>query len=316
MRIGWLGFHVEGIPALRALLAAGEDVACVITLDPELAGKRSGVADYPALCAEFGIEPHTVRNINDEAALALLEEQQLDVLFVIGWSQIVRKPAMDLIRVGLIGAHASELPHNRGSAPINWTLIRGEKTSGNTLMWLAEGVDSGDIIDSRSFPVTPFDTCATLYEKVAEANRDMIVALWSRLLRGERSGRPQQHTDEPILPRRRPADGLLDWQQSARAVYDMVRGLTRPYPGAFSFIEGQRYTVWQAALLPPAGRDWGAPGTVLGPVVSPEPAACGWLVATGEGVLAVLEVEDESGAVTRGPELCALPWEGKVFADE
>ncbi|MGH7530769.1 MAG: formyltransferase family protein, partial [Gemmatimonadales bacterium] len=199
LRFVWVGVHAEGLPALEALLAAGAPIVAVLTLTPELAARRSGGADYAAVCAPHGVPLHYIAGVNEPDAVALLTGLDPDVIFVIGWHQIVRPPVMRLARIGLIGAHASLLPHNRGSAPINWALIRGERETGNTLMWLAEGVDAGDIIDQRVIPITPYDTCATLYAQVAATNRAMLLDLLPRLLAGERPGRPQPPGTEPVL---------------------------------------------------------------------------------------------------------------------
>jgi methionyl-tRNA formyltransferase len=308
LRIGWVGFHREGVAALEALARAGHRPAAVVTLTSDAAGKRSAVADYGAVCDRLGLPLHEVRDINAEESVALLRALELDVLFVIGWSQILRPPALRCARIGVIGAHASLLPHNRGSAPVNWALIRGEPEAGNSLIWLAEGVDAGDIIDQTAFPVTPFDSCETLYDRVAESNRDMILRLLPRLLAGERPRRSQPPVEEPVLPRRRPADGAIDWSGSARRVYDFVRALTHPYPGAFGWLDGRRWMVWRAALLPGDAYAGAPPGMVLGPAVSPVDAACGQVVACGTGAVVLLEVESEDGERLSGRRLSERAW--------
>jgi methionyl-tRNA formyltransferase len=312
-RFAWVGFHAEGLPALQALLGAGAPIAAVLTLTPELRAKRSGGVDYAPLCAEYGVPLHPITGINEPDAYAILERLAPDVIFVIGWHQIVRPPVMRLARLGLIGAHASYLPHNRGSAPINWAIIRGERLTGNTLMWLAEGVDEGDIIAQRTFPITPYDTCATLYSQVAASNRDMLLEVLPQLLHGERPGRPQPRGTESVLPRRRPADGRIDWDAPARAVYDFVRALARPYPGAFSDLDGRQWRIWDAALVDLGLVSNAVPGQVLGAVASPSPSACGQLVACGTGAVILLEVEDETGTVLHGRALSSQRWKGKRF---
>jgi len=310
VKFAWVGFHAEGLAALQALLAAGAPIAAVLTLKPELAAKRSGGVDYTPVCGQYKVPLHFVSGINEPEAEQILRELAPDVIFVIGWHQIVRPPVMKLARLGLIGAHASVLPHNRGSAPINWTIIRGERQSGNTLMWLAEGVDEGDVIAQRSFPVTAYDTCATLYAQVAASNREMLLDVLPQLLAGERPGRPQPRGDEPVLRRRRPADGRITWESPAAMVYDFVRALTRPYPGAFSALDGKQFSIWEAALPPDRG-PVGSPGEVLGPVLSPAQSACGQLVACGSGAVVLLEVEDDTGTKLRGQQLSEQPWTGK-----
>jgi methionyl-tRNA formyltransferase len=315
MRIGWIGFHLEGLPALQALLEQGTPVEAVITLNEEQRARRSAAVDYEGLTRRFGVPLYPVANINHDTSVRLLQDLALDVAIVLGWSQIIRPPALRSCRLGMIGAHASLLPHDRGSAPINWALIRGATQAGNTLMWLAEGVDEGEIIDQVSFPITPCDTCATLYDKVADSNREMVLRLLPRLLRGERPGRPQPRSEEEVLPRRRPEHGRIDWSQDAPGVYNFIRALTRPYPGAFSSLDKEQWFVWQAALTPAEAPPGSAPGEVLGPVFSPVPEACGQAVACGRGVVILLEVES-GGRVLRGQELSDQCWHGKVWTND
>jgi len=316
MRLGWIGFHQEGVAALESLLEAGAPLEAAFTLAPDVARTRSGAADYGPLCRRFQLPLHPVTNINDPAARELLRGMALDVVFVIGWSQILHPETLRSARIGMIGAHASLLPRNRGSAPINWVLIRGEQVTGNSLIWLAEGVDAGDVIDQTEFPITPYDTCATLYQRVAESNRDMIMRTLPRLLRGERPGNPQPRSNGAVLPRRRPADGLIDWDQDACAVYNFIRALTRPYPGAFGWLDGRRWRVWQAALLPGEAGANGAgltPGQVLGPAISPAESACGQVVACRRGTVLLLEVEADDGTRLSGRQLAEQSWAGKSW---
>src|SRR5437764_175568 len=322
LRFAWVGFHAEGGSAFEALMQAGAPIHGVITLPPERRARRSGAIDYGPLCARYGVPLYEIADINGPDGLAALGAIQPDVAFVIGWSQIIRPPALGMARIGMIGAHASHLPRYRGSAPVNWALIKGETETGNSLIWLAEGVDRGAVIDQVTFSITPYDTCASLYDQVATSNRDMLLHLLPRLLAGERPGRPQPACEPPERPRRRPAAGVIDWSRRSREVYDFIRALTRPYPGAFSWLDGTRWTVWQAALLL-SGNGTTAPvepGTVLGPLVSPVPEACGQMVACGDeenggtGVVGLLELEQEGGAIPRGRALSDQLGAGREWA--
>ena len=315
MKFGWIGFHVEGVSALRSLLEKQFALDAVITLKPSLAAKRSGTADYHSLCREFGVPLYEVANINDEEALELLRKLALDVVFVIGWSQIVRPEALSLAKVGMIGAHASLLPRNRGRAPINWALINGERVTGNSLIWLAPGVDTGDIIDQTEIHITPYDTCASLYDRVAESNREMILRTIPQLLAGERPGRPQEVNGHSTLPGRRPEDGLVNWSNESTKLYDFVRALTRPYPGAFSWLGGRRWKIWQCALLPTNHVSGTKPGEVIGPLVSSVDDACGQVVACGTGAVALLELETDEGEIVSGRQLSEQRWNGQVWTN-
>jgi methionyl-tRNA formyltransferase len=315
LRIGWLGFHQEGQAALRAMLEGGWRLDCLITLREDHLARRSAAVDLGPIAADFGIPLFRIANINDAESLALLRERELDLLLVIGWSQILRSEALAHVRLGAVGSHASLLPRNRGSAPVNWVLIRGESVTGCTLLWLDPEVDRGDIIAQVSFPCTPYDTCATIYKKVSQANTSMILDLLEELRRGRVPRQPQGEVGEAVLPRRRPEDGRIDWTQPADRLYDFIRALTRPYPGAFSWLDGTCYRIWSSALLElelPAGRQ---PGTVIGPCRSPEPRACGQIVSCGGGVLLLLELEAAGGEILTGAQLSEQAWQGMVWHD-
>jgi len=330
LRIAWVGFHQEGIPALRGLKKNGIRLEAVVTLQNDLLSKRSGAASFAAVLEGWDVPLHAVHNINEPAAVELLRSLDLDLLLVIGWSQILSREALSTARLGVIGAHASLLPENRGSAPINWALIHGQKKTGNTLIWLTEEVDTGQMIDQVEIPIMPYDTCETLYGKVADSNHIMIERLLPRLFAGEKPGWPQPLNDQPLLARRRPSDGLINWNQSAGDLYNFVRALTRPYPGAFSFLDGRRWTIQACQLLPDAGRadllqadsqhTRFLPGQISGLAFSPVPEACGVVMQCGRGQIVLLELEDSDGTVLSGPALTehALKnnWTGKVWADE
>jgi methionyl-tRNA formyltransferase len=315
VRFAWVGVHAEGLAALEALLSAGVPIQGVLTLRPDLAARRSGSADYRPLCQARGVPLHHVASINDPDALAILHQLAPDVVFVIGWHQMVRAPALRLARVGVLGAHASLSPRYR-SAPVNWALIRGERQTGNRLVWLAEDPAAAEVVDQRAIPITPYDTCASLYEKVGATTREMLLRLMPRLLAGERPGVPQPPVTEAPLPRRRPADGVIDWAQSSAAVYDFIRALTRPYPGAFSRLEGHRWVIWSAALPPGSPYPSAPAGEIVGAARSPVTQACGLVVACGTGAVLLLEMEDEHGVVLSGRALSDQPWAGKRWVHD
>lgn len=304
MKIVWIGCHSEGLVAFRRMLESGRRVERFITLDNGAFSRRSaGTRDYEELCRTYGVPVSFVSSIKTEEAYQIVREAAPDLLVVLGWSEILPGRLLELPATGTVGAHASLLPHGRGSAPVNWALIRGETEGGNSLMWLDKEVDRGEIIDQVPFPITVYDTCKTLYDKVSSANAEMILRLVERLDEGQGTVlRKRNETTEPLLPRRHPADGLLNWDQPARRVYDFIRALTRPYPGAFTALDGKRYFVWSASLLP--GKEpHSQPGEVLGSAYSPLEDACGIQVACREGSVVLHELEDGEGCLLRGAAL-------------
>jgi methionyl-tRNA formyltransferase len=307
---------MEGIPALEAILEQGIRVEAAFTLKPESAAKRSGAADYQTLCRRFSLPLHEVTNINDPGSIEMLRKLDLDLLIVFGWTQILKPETLGTAKIGVIGAHASLLPRNRGRAPVNWVILRGERQTGNSLIWLAEHVDSGDIIDQTIIPITPYDTCASIYQRVAESNKEMILKAVAKLMKGERPGRPQTSSNDPLLPGRRPQDGAIDWAKPGAEIYDFVRALTRPYPGAFSYLDGERWLIWHCALVPGEPSSNAKPGQVVGPVYSPVEGACGQWVNCGSGAVILLELEGSNGEILTGRWLSEQAWEGKVWRHE
>ena len=316
MNIVWIGFHEEGLPAFTQI-ASERHISAFITLSEISFQKRSaGTHGYLQVCREHGIPVHMVDTIKNDESFEIIRDARPDLMVVLGWSEILPDRLLDIPTIGTIGAHAALLPHNRGSAPINWALIHGETVTGNTLMWLSRDVDAGEIIDQMSFPITPFDTCATLYDQVARTNTLMVSRLLEQLDHGIRPSSPiPNQTDEPILPRRRPKDGLITWDQDGQALYDFVRALTHPYPGAFTFLDGQKWVIWEAALcrldLPLPGA---CPGEIAGSCTAFSLPVNGLFVAVRDGLLLITELEDEQGTIYRGAQLHDLQLKG-VFTN-
>jgi methionyl-tRNA formyltransferase len=311
LSIVWVGFHTEGQPALKRLCREGLTPKAIITLDKQSSGKRSGVWHMDEFCSNHGIPLYKVSSINDPETVALLESLAPTVLCVIGWSQILKKPALATSEF-VIGAHASLLPHNRGSAPVNWALINGEKKTGNTLIVLSEGVDSGDILSQREFDITLYDSCKTLYDKVADTNADMIVEFLRSVQAGSINRRPQVHTHESVLPRRKPEDGLINWKADAADVYNFVRALTQPYPGAFSYCREERVIIWDASWTPGSNEN-GPPGSVASVNYSFVDQLCSVQINCGDGCISVYRTELEDGRILVGKELIDFFEEGESF---
>lgn len=314
MNILWIGCHEEGIPAFRQTLESGNQISAFITLDEEAFAKRSaGSREYAQYCEQYGVPIYNVSTIKGDRAYEIISQYKPDLMVVLGWSEILPQRILEIPTVGTVGTHAALLPHNRGSAPINWALIHGEEVTGNTMMWLDAQVDAGAIVDQAAFPITVFDTCKTLYDQVAQTNADMLLKLIAALKEGKKPVLPiANETDEPILPRRRPKDGLINWQQGARAIYDFVRALTVPYPGAFTYLRGEKWLLWEAAVLPVSAP--AEPGTILGTSYGFGENAVGLTVATADGCLLVTCMEDEAGKRYTGKELYEMNLKG-VFGD-
>jgi methionyl-tRNA formyltransferase len=295
--IVFVGCVTEGFRSLEHLLRRGERVLCIFTLRDDLAAKTSGAMRFDEVAERHGIPLVKVRNINDPEPVERIRALAPDLVLVIGWTQLVKADILRIPRHGCIGFHASLLPQYRGRAPINWALINGESRTGNTMMLLEEGVDDGDILAQREIPIGFEDTCATLYEKVAETEFDMLDEVLPLIRAGRMPRRKQDPSRVSVMPKRRPEDGLIDWSKSARRLYDWVRALTHPYPGAFTHLGDLRVFVWQAALAEGAG-------AALRP--SEITVVDGALIAgTGEGLLRLVSVQAEGEPEMSGVDFAA-----------
>ncbi len=310
MKITWIGNHEEGVPAFRAV-ASYKTINAFITLTDSSFKKRSaGSRRYVEICKKYDIPVYYIDTIKGDRAYKIVVDACPDLLVVLGWSEILPERLLDVPRIGTVGTHASLLPHNRGSAPINWALIHGEKTTGNTLMWLNKDVDAGEIIAQREFPIGSFDTCASLYERVAETNEEMLMELIYNIENGIKPiSSIKNVTNEPVLSRRRPQDGLMDWNQKAEVIYDFVRALTKPYPGAYSFLYGQQYIIWEASILPLVSNE--APGTILGTGYGFADNGTGICVSTQDNVLWITALQANDNIVYSNESLYNLQLKGR-----
>ncbi len=318
MNIVWISFHEEAFLAFHAVLKKNKKISAFITLDDEAFAKKSaGIRAYKNICEEYHIPYITIPTIKSDEAFEIISSYHPDLLIVLGWSEILPERLLKVPVIGTVGAHASLLPHNRGSAPINWALIHGEKRTGNTLMWLNAKVDEGAIIDQMEFPITMYDSCQTLYKKVAETNSEMLLQLIKKLEKGFKPINSIENiTDEPLLPRRRPKDGFVNWNKSGMDIYNFIRALTHPYPGAFTYLEGRKWILWKAALLPfHSSTSNLKPGEILDYAYSFSNDANGLLVGTTKEILLITEMEDMEGNQYSGKSLNELNLKG-VFGYE
>ncbi len=282
-RIVWVGFHQEGEIAFENLIKSDANIVGVITLTKEEMDKRSGSIEYSQLCADTTIPAYEVSNINSDESLEIIKKLNPDMMCVIGWSQILSKDVLDTADL-VVGAHASYLPKNRGSAPVNWAIINGEKSTGNTLMVLSSSVDTGDIVLQERFPITLFDSCDTIYHKVAITNSTMILNTVKAFNNNDIRYTKQIITDSKLLPRRKPEDGLIDWNADNLMVYNFIRALTKPYPGAFTEIDGIKIFAWDVSYTDiNHHEDTRLPGTIVGYRYSYIPELCGLEIQCGEG---------------------------------
>lgn len=296
-RVVFCGAVQEAVPALHAVLgSAAARVVGLVTYDDDLAARTSGFADLASIAEKHRIPVLRTGDASAPDAVTWVRELTPDLLVCVGWTRPLAPAMLSIPARGAVGFHASLLPRNRGHAPVNWAILRGETVTGNTMIMLAPDVDTGDIVDQREISIEAEDTCATVYEKVAEAGAQMLTRHLPALVNGTAPRRPQVvHSYERMLPNRAPAMGITSFDRTSAEVNNWIRALTRPYSGAFAYLRGERLLLWRAEEVPHKGITPMPPGAVLG--VEGE----GVLVTTRTGAVRLLEVQAEDGPPEPAP---------------
>jgi methionyl-tRNA formyltransferase len=255
--VGFVTCVELGRSCIDAIYEAGGAIDFAITLPDDRARAKAGRVYLDDMCAARGIELFKVRNINDDACVDFLRQRNVDLLFIIGWSQIAKESLLASVRRG-VGIHPTLLPEGRGRAAIPWAIIKGLRETGITMFLLDDGVDTGPILAQQRIAIGPRETATSLYARVAAAHADLVRRQWAALATDALPGQPQDRTAGSYWPGRTPADGELSKQMSVDDADRLVRATTRPYPGAFiRESDTSIIRVWAGApagaAAPPAG---------------------------------------------------------------
>jgi methionyl-tRNA formyltransferase len=264
-RIVFIGAVHEALPALTELLACpGAEIVLVLTATPGGAAARSGAVDLVTPASREGVPVLLSDDANAPAVVRAIRALAPDLVVVIGWNQPLRPELLSIPLRGCVGFQVSLPSAERGHAPVNWAILRGETAIDNTMIMLdpRAGAAPSDGLAQRAVPIGPRDTCATVYRQVGQASAEMLIEHLPELVRGT-IPRWQRPAGSEVLPRRTPEMGVINWDQSPRAVHDWVRALTVPYPGAFTLLNGRQVMVW-ATELPGLGEPFAPAGQIAG----------------------------------------------------
>jgi methionyl-tRNA formyltransferase len=281
MRAVWISFDTIGRDCLEAAAAAGAEIAGVVTLPGPVDPARSGQCSFAEVAARLGARLVETTDVNAPGTVAAVADLDPDLVFVVGWSQLLRGELLATAREGVFGMHPTLLPRHRGRAPIPWAILSGLAKTGVTLFEIVDPTaDSGPIVGQVEVTVAPDETAATLFDKLTDAHVELIRRHVPELLERRAPRIPQDDRRGSWWPKRTPADGIIDWATRAPYLYDWVRAQTRPYPGAFTYLGEDKVVVWAARPVPFEGE--AAAGTVV---------AEGPVVACGEGALLLEEID-------------------------
>ena len=296
MRTVWVSFDTMGRDCLEAAAESGAEIVAVVTLPGPIDPNRSGQCSFDEVAARHGAVLVQTADVNAESTLDAIRALDPKLIFVVGWSQLVREPFIALAGEGVFGIHPTLLPRHRGRAPIPWAILSGLARTGVTLFEILDAsADSGAIVGQVAVDMASDETAATLFARIADAHVELIRVCVPQLLARTAPRIPQDARRASSWPKRVPADGIIDWETRAPYLYDWVRAQTRPYPGAFTFLGDEKVVVWRAR---PVELDDAAPA---GTIVATRPE--GPVVACGQGGLLLEEIETGAGELVVGARL-------------
>jgi methionyl-tRNA formyltransferase len=287
MRIIVMGYHNIGYACLQKLIEMGADVAAVVT---HADNPRENIWFKPVrdLAFEHCIPVYQPPDVNAPAMVAAIRHIAPELIFSFYFRQMLGKELLEIPRIGSFNLHGSLLPRYRGRCPVNWVLVHGEKETGVTLHRMELKPDAGAIIAQRAVPIDFKDTALTLFGKMTTAASELIADIYPKMLKGDIRELPQDKRQASYFGGRTAKDGLIDWSRSSTEIYNLVRAVTHPYPGAFTEMEARKLIVWWAEPDEDAPMEGAKPGEVIAATDGE-----GIRVATGKGSLILKKIQWE-----------------------
>jgi methionyl-tRNA formyltransferase len=221
------------------------------------------------------------------------ESTKVDLMFLVNWRYIIPSSVYLRPRLGTFAFHDSLLPEYRGFSPTVWAIINGEDHTGVTLFKINDEVDAGDIVDQERVPIGPDDTIAVVMERVTQTYLDLLERNLDDLIKGTARLYPQDHSRATYTCKRLPEDNQIDWTASSESIYNLIRAVSAPYPGAYTYLSGRKMRVWSARRVTNVPR---YVGRVPGRVIEVRPGE-GAVVLTGDGALLLTQVQMEGGQI-------------------
>jgi len=284
----FMGTPDFAVPSLKALHHSHHRVMLVVTQPDRPKGRGRKLVSPPVkvIAQEYGYECLQPTLVSDPHVKKALVRLQPDLFVVIALGHILPEKLLQIPRLGAVNIHASLLPKYRGPAPIQWAIINGEDETGVTTMLMDKGMDTGAILLTARTQIQADDTTAHLQDRLADMGAGLLIETLSQLTAGTLTPQPQDQRQATYAPLLRKADGRIQWNTPAASIETFIRGMS-PWPGAFTFDGDKRLKIFKSDTLAAAAD--ALPGTVVKGF--PDELR----IATGEGVLSILEIQGASG---------------------
>lgn len=254
MRIIFMGTPDFAVPSLQALIDAGHEICAVFTQPDKPKGRGHAMAPPPVkeLALKYGLTVYQPRSMKKGPALEIIQSIAPDVIVVVAFGKILPLSILSVPRLGCVNVHGSLLPQYRGSAPIQWTVLNGDKVTGVTTMLMNEGIDTGDILDVETTEVGENETSGELFDRLMVMGAELLPKTLEKLENGTAVRTPQPEEGACYAPMLDKAMADMDWTKSADELHNLVRGLN-PWPVAVMRFEGKRMKVFDVSVLSAQG---------------------------------------------------------------
>lgn len=286
LRIIFAGTPDFAVPALAALIEAGHEVVLVLTQPDRPSGRGMKLKASPVkeLALVHDIEVFQPETLKDSAAQSRIDDAKADVIIVAAYGLIIPTNVLNMPRLGCYNIHASLLPRWRGAAPIQRSLLAGDKETGVTIMEVVPALDAGAMISKGVVPITELDTAQTLHDALAKTGADLMVKAMENLSKnGTLASTPQDDSLVTYAEKLQKSEAMIDWNKSADAISKQVRAFN-PFPVATAMLNGEVCRIWMATKKSGKG--------LAGQVVATNETID---VACGEGVLSIQELQLPGG---------------------
>ena len=284
MKILFMGTPDFAAGSLKSLIAAGYEISAVVT-QPDRPKGRSGkpvFSPVKEVALQAGIPVLQPEKIKRPEETARLLEYPADIYVIAAFGQILSKEILEQPRLGCINVHASLLPRYRGASPIQRVILDGEKSTGITIMQMNEGLDTGDILYTKSIDLAPDETFETLHDRLMVLGGEALTEALPLIEAGKLTPVKQDDSLSCYAPLIKKEDGLIDWKRSSEEIYSQIRAFN-PWPGAFTYSSGKILKIWEA--VPVSGT--GKPGGIMGADKNSFTVYC------GRGAMKILSLQPE-----------------------
>lgn len=272
MKIVYMGTPDFAVYGLKAIVEAGHEVAAVITQPDKAKGRSKALVPTPVKkqATEYDIPVYQPEKVREDSIVDMLKKIAPEVIVVAAYGQILPESILSIPPYGCINIHASLLPKYRGAAPIEWSIIDGEKTTGVTTMYMEKGLDTGDMIEKTEVDIEDTDTGASLHDKLAAAGAELIVSTLKAVENGTAT-RTKQDDEKSCYAKMLSREmGNIDFSRDASYIERLIRGLN-PWPCAYTSLDGKNLKIFKADVVEKSGY----PGEIIEVTRKTFTVACG-----------------------------------------